>query len=96
MFLNISVGGFSNIAVNSTIGYGETFDLNKAIPENYLQTDFLKDIIKRYNLQIQPDQLNTNNFIIEPYNDYYLSTTTNDWSEKHAVNKPFTLTPTGS
>ena len=30
------------------------FDLNKAIPENYLQTDFLKDIIKRYNLQIQP------------------------------------------
>lgn len=94
-FLNISVGGFSNIAVNSTIGYGETFDLNKAIPENYLQTDFLKDIIKRYNLQIQPDQLNTNNFIIEPYNDYYLSTTTNNWSKKHVVNKPFTLTPTG-
>jgi hypothetical protein len=94
-YLNISVGGFSNIAINSTIGYGETFDLNKAIPNNYLQTDFLKDIIKRYNLQVQPDPLNTNNFIIEPYNDYYLTSTVNDWSEKHAINKPFTITPTG-
>jgi len=94
-YLNISVGGFSNIAVNSTVGYGETFDLNKAIPQNYLQTDFLKDIIKRYNLQVQPDPLNTNNFIIEPYNDYYLTSKVNDWSEKHAINKPFTITPTG-
>ena len=94
-YLNISVGGFSNIAVNSTVGYGETFDLNKAIPNKYLQTDFLKDVIKKFNLQIQPDQLNTNNFIVEPYNDYYLTTTVNDWSEKHAINKPFTLTPTG-
>jgi len=94
-YLNISVGGFSNISVNSTVGYGTTFDLNKAIPDKYLQTDFLKDIIKKYNLQVQPDPLNTSNFIIEPYNDYYQTTTVNDWSEKHAINKPFTITPTG-
>lgn len=94
-YLDISVGGFSNIALNQSVGYGNTFDLNKAIPNKYLQTDFLKDVIKKFNLQIQPDQLNTNNFIIEPYNDYYLSDTVNDWSEKHAINKPFTLTPTG-
>lgn len=94
-YLDISVGGFSNIALNQTVGYGNTFDLNKAIPNKYLQTDFLKDVIKKFNLQIQPDQLNTNNFIIEPYNDYYLTDTVNDWSEKHAINKPYTLTPTG-
>ena len=94
-FLEISVGGFSNIALNQDVGYGNTFDLNKAIPQKYLQTDFLKDIIKKYNLQIQPDPLVSNNFIIEPYDDYYLTSTVNDWSEKHAINKPFTITPTG-
>ena len=94
-YLNISVGGFSNIALNQNVGYGNTFDLNKAIPKKYLQTDFLMDMIKKFNLQIQPDQLVSNNFIIEPYDDYYLNTKTNDWSEKHAINKPYTITPTG-
>ncbi len=94
-YLDISVGGFSNIALNSTVGYGNTFDLNRAIPDKVKQTDFLKDIIKKFNLQVLPDKLNTNNFIIEPYNDFYLKDTINDWSEKHAINKPFTITPTG-
>ena len=93
--LNIAVGGFSNIAVNQSIGYGNPLDINRTIPKNYKQTDFLTDFIKMFNLQIEPDKLIRNNYIIEPYNDYYLSTKTNDWSEKHAINKPFTLTPTG-
>ena len=94
-YLDISVGGFSNIALNSTVGYGNSFDLNKAIPDKVKQTDFLKDVINKFNLQVLPDKLNTNNFIIEPYNDFYLTDTINDWSEKHAINKPFTITPTG-
>lgn len=93
--LNIAVGGFSNIAVNQSIGYGNPLDINRTIPKNYKQSDFLTDFIKMFNLQIEPDKLIRNNYIIEPYNDYYLSTKTNDWSEKHAINKPFTLTPTG-
>ena len=94
-FLSIAVGGFSNIAVNQTIGYGNTIDMNRVIPKNYKQEDFLKDLINMHNLQIEPDKLIRNNFIIEPYNQYYLNSNINDWSEKHAINKPFTLTPTG-
>ena len=46
-YLNISVGGFSCVSLNQSVGYGNTFDLNSAIPNNYLQTDF-----KRHNKEI--------------------------------------------
>ena len=94
-FLNISVGGFSNIITNQSLGCGNTLAIDKTIPKNYKQEDFLKDFIKMFNLQIEPNKLVRNNFIIEPYNEYYLNTTVNNWSEKHAVNKPFTVKPTG-
>ena len=93
--LNIAVGGFSNIAVNQTIGYSNTVDVNRAIPKGYKQDEYIKDLINMFNLQIEPDKLINNHFIIEPFDDYYLNTKTNDWSEKHAINKKSTITPTG-
>ena len=94
-FITMAVGGFSNTLLNQVVGYGNTVSVNKAIPFKYKQADFLLDIIKMFNLQVEADRGLRNNFIIEPHDDYYLNTTVNNWSEKHAINKPFTLTPTG-
>ncbi len=94
-YLTMAVGSFSNVLLNQSVGLNNTVEVNKAIPFNYKQTDFLLDIIKMFNLQVQPDKDIRNNFIIEPHDDYYLTSTVRDWSEKHAINKPFTLTPTG-
>ena len=94
-YITMAVGSFSNVSLNQSVGLNNTVLINKAIPFNYKQTDFLLDIIKMFNLQVQPDKNLRNNFIIEPHDDYYLTSTVRDWSEKHAINKPFTLTPTG-
>ena len=94
-FITMAVGGFSNTLLNQTVGYGNTVNVNKTIPLKYKQGDFLLDIIKMFNLQVEADRSLRNNFIIEPHDDYYLNTKINNWSEKHAINKPFTLTPTG-
>lgn len=94
-FITMAVGEFSNIVLNQTVGIGNTININSAIPFNYKQSDFLLDIIKMFNLQIEPDKNLRNNFIIEPHDTYYQNIKINDWSEKHAINKPHTLTPTG-
>jgi len=94
-FITMAVGGFSNTLLNQVVGEGNTIQIEKAIPYKYKQSDFLLDIIKMFNLQVQPDKDLRNNFIIEPHDDYYQNIKVNDWSEKHAINKPFTLTPTG-
>ena len=94
-FLTMAVGSFANVLLNQVVGLNNTVNVNRAIPFNYKQTDYLLDIIKMFNLQVEPDKNLRNNFIIEPHDDYYLNTTVRDWSEKHAINKPFTLTPTG-
>lgn len=94
-YITMAVGAFSNVLLNQSVGYGNTINVNNSIPLNYKQGEFLMDIIKMFNLQVAPDRNLRNNFIIEPHDNYYLSIKTNDWSEKHAINKPFTLTPTG-
>ena len=94
-YLNASVGGFSNTIVNQSVGYGNIIDINRTIPKKYKQEDFLKDFIKMFNLQVEPNKLIRNDFIIEPYDDYYLTSKVNDWREKHSINKPSKLTPTG-
>ena len=50
---------------------GDTLEMNNAIPINIKQRDFVKDIMKRYNLIMQPDKTDPKKLIIEPYYDAY-------------------------
>jgi len=71
----------------------ETY-INNTIPGGYKQLDFINDLIKTFNLYIEPDKTRTNNLIIEPRNDtrfgagyYGLSSTVRDWDSKFDASK---------
>lgn len=72
---------------------GQTISANDAIPKDYKQRDFLTSIFKKYNLYVDIDKNNPNNYIIEPRDDFYAAGSTKDWSDKLAWDKPVTIKP---
>ena len=60
----------------------QTVNGSDVVPQNTKQIDFLKSIVKMFNLYIEPDREKQNNLIIEPRDSYYLngSGTTHDWT----------------
>ena len=70
--------------------------VNDCIPRDIKQKDFILHCIKKYNLQVDIDKTDPNNFLIEPYNDFRAAGTTLDWTEKWAVNKPRIVEPMGA
>jgi len=74
---------------------GNTVNLNDALPVNFKQRDFFTNFIKMFNLYIDVDKSNTNNYIIEPRDDFYAAGTTKDWTDKLAENEPFEIKPMG-
>jgi hypothetical protein len=57
-------------------------------PQNVKQKDLLANIIKMFNLYIEPDKEIRNNFIIEPRDDYYNNyERQKDWSDKLDISK---------
>lgn len=63
--------GKANIITKKEVVLGENFKLNETIPRGYKVIDFLKSIMTLYNLYIIENPQNENNFIIEPYNNFY-------------------------
>lgn len=61
---------------------GQTVEVDKFIPKNIKQKEFIKGITTLYNLYITPDEENTNNLIIQTRNDYYDSGDIRDWTSK--------------
>ena len=51
------------------------------------QADFVKDLVNRFNLVILHDSANEGNLIIEPYQDYIASGTTQHWTDKLDLSK---------
>ena len=74
------------------ISEGDTLNINDTIPINIKQTDFLSSIVKMFNLYIDNDVYDTNNYIIKPYADYYSSTVV-DWTDKVDYNIPIEEIP---
>ena len=74
--------------------YSQTLLLNNYIP-NYPIKDFLNDLIKCFNLQIEPDKTNPKLLTIEPYSDFYTGSTVRDWTTKVDTSKPITVLPMG-
>tara|TARA_R110000851_G_scaffold197235_1_gene348286 strand:+ start:5410 stop:8367 length:2958 start_codon:yes stop_codon:yes gene_type:complete len=60
-----------SIAIEPTqVAYGQTYDLDKVINEEYKQTDFIKGIAHAFNLQMTTDE-GTKTITIEPFNEFY-------------------------
>ena len=62
---------FYGLATNKEVMESDPIEMNNAIPINIKQRDFVKDIMKRYNLIMQPDKTDPKKLIIEPYYDAY-------------------------
>jgi len=62
---------FYGLVTSNDLLEGDNLEMNNAIPINIKQRDFVKDIMKRYNLIMQPDKTDPKKLIIEPYYDAY-------------------------
>jgi len=57
------------------------------------QLDFVKGIVSKFNLMITPDKTDSKQLRIEPFNDWALSGSTLDWSNKLDISKEVTIKP---
>lgn len=93
---------FKNTAVfncklpSSDITEGLPLVINDCIPKDVKQKDFILHFIKKYNLYVDVDPDDPNNYIIEPRDDFYALGTTKDWTSKYAINKPRIVEPMGA
>lgn len=73
------------------IGYTNgTYGMQVVMAENMpdiSQADFTKDLVNRFNLVVLADPNNDKNVVIEPYQDYINSGTTQYWTDKLDVSK---------
>jgi len=59
-----------------------------------LQIDFVKAIIQRFNLVIEPDNADARHLYIEPFNDWLDSGSSVDWTNKLNLDKEFKISTT--
>lgn len=75
---------------------GDMVEMNTVLPQKIKQKDFVSSIIKLFNLYIDQDKSNSNNFIIEPRDDFYASSgTTRDWTYKLDMSRDLEIIPMG-
>lgn len=90
----ITDGSFSNDAVNTEYQFDDVVDMNSAVPQGIKQRDYVMSIINMFNLFVEQDTNNPNQYNIEPRDDFY-NTNVNDWSKKLDVSKPLVMKPMG-
>lgn len=74
---------------------GDTLVVNDTLPKNISQTDFLRSIVKLFNLYIYEDRLYPKKLLIEPYIDYYDINPSGviNWTYKVDRSKPIRIRP---
>lgn len=79
------------LEASTTQAVGNSFlETKRYCPQNIKQKDLLSNVMKMFNLYIEPDKDILNNFIIEPRDDYYNKyQRTLDWSDKLDISKEF-------
>lgn len=68
--INFISSSFYSKVDNARLVSSNTVKLNKALPNNIKQTDFVNSIVQAHNLFIEPDPNDPNNLIIETREDY--------------------------
>jgi hypothetical protein len=84
-----------NTRNNPVVVEGSTIDMNAVLPIDIRQADFLKWVISRFNLMVEPDRTNEKLLYIDPPDDFFGSVTSEDWTDKVDVSKAVTITPMG-
>lgn len=84
-----------NTRNNPTIVEGGTVEMNAVLPIDIRQADFLKWVISRFNLMVEPDRTNEKLLYIDPPDDFFGSVTSEDWTHKVDISKAVTITPMG-
>ena len=74
---------------------GSTIQLANSLPKQLKQADFLKGLIKMFNLYFQPDPTDDKKLIIEPRDDFYTSNVV-DLTQKIDVSKEYSIAPMGA
>lgn len=82
-------GNYNNSTYKETV---PAIPFEKIIP-NMLQKDFVMDIVKMFNLYIDPDPDVPKNLIIAPRDTYYAGGTLQDWQKKIDMSQEWTQQP---
>jgi len=82
----------NNSFINVDLAPG-TLSISDNLKGDYKQIDFIKDIITKFRLVLVPDPNNTNNFIIEPWEDFIGSGEIRDWTNLLDLSKDVVIEP---
>lgn len=94
--LRITTAG---LGVNNTVpilvpsNLTDVIQINRTIPKNILQKDFVSSIVKLFNLYVYEDSNKEKHLRIAPFGDFFDSATTEDWSNKLDRSQPIRLKP---
>jgi hypothetical protein len=75
--------------------FGASIQLANSLPKQLKQAEFLKGLIKMFNLYFQPDPTDDKKLIIEPRDDFYTSNVI-DLTQKIDVSKDYNIEPMGA
>ena len=75
-----SLNNISTATLNQTTSQGNIAVLNKYLPNNVKNIDFLKAFIERYNLVLEPSKTIDKHFTITPWVDWVEQGTQRDWT----------------
>ena len=98
IMVNINAGGLLRTQNSGNAGYSNgTYGMQVVMAENMpdlYQSDFVRDLINRFNLIILNDPDNANNLLIEPYQDFISAGSTQYWTDKLDLSKEQVVKPT--
>ena len=95
-FSGMTVSAINFDIVTSPVVLPYTIELNKEMPCDYKQIQYIQDINKMFNLVVVEHPTKTNTLIIEPMVNYIGKGDILDWTSKVDFNSLQTLTPTTS
>jgi len=78
---NIASGRFINGTLTQNTSVDNINVLNNYLPNNVKNIDFLKGIIERFNLVLEPSKTKEKHFIITPWVDWVEQGTQRDWTD---------------
>ena len=69
--LTVEEGWFKNEVENTTLFQGSTLTIDKIIPKDIKQADFIMSLVKMFNLYFDVDENDPKKLTIEPRDDFY-------------------------
>lgn len=96
IFLNVKLDSvFYNNIDNTQIVEGQTVLMNNTLPQKVKVKDWFMSLVKKFNLQIEPDKDIPNKINIETYDDFYTDEVV-DWSDKVDISQDIKIIPMGA